>query len=326
MTSTGPRTIRILIVEDSVDQAMFLRGMLESTGWYDVDWAQDGARAVQLFGEQEYDVVLTDLNLPGMDGFDLTREIKRTSTVPVIAVTGYTHQSYFESAYRAGADALVQKPVERDELVGRLREFLPELHPARSEGVRVFALEALPGDAIGGCGGALLRHIDEGAEVLIFLLSPGDAAQLEAGRAAADRLGARIIVGPDEPTDDDAMVERQLLLERVIREFDPHFAYVPSLGDDRPVRREAHRLSRVAVNGVKTVMAYATGSTTLEFRPTTFRDIAQVVPRKVAALDHFARFGADRPDLSLRFAQAQARYWGRFAGFGEVEPFEVLSS
>ena len=318
--SEGTSPIRILIVEDAIDQAMFLRAMLESTELYEVDWAQDGGRALQMYSEGEYHFVLTDLNLPGMDGFDLTRELKRISDVPVLAITGYTHQSYFESAYRAGVDALINKPVDRDELLGRLQELRPDLYPAADAGLRVFALAAHPGDAIAGCGGTLARHIDDGAEVMILVLSDDGAGLAAASRAAADALGARLISAPHgEAGDANA---RQLLLERIVRDLDPNFAYVPSLGDDDVDRREAHRISRGALAGVSTILHYATSTTTLDFRPTAFRDISQVMPRKVAALDQFAEFFGTRPELSPRFAQATARWWGRFARFGEVEPFE----
>lgn len=318
-TADTPR-IRILIVEDAIDQAMFLRAMLESTDLFEVAWAQDGGRALQMYADDEYDFVLTDLNLPGMDGFDLTRELKRISKVPVLAVTGYTHQSYFESAYRAGVDALLNKPVDRDELIGRLQELRPELFPAADAGVRVFALAAHPGDAIYGCGGTLARHVNDGAEAMILVLHPGDAALAAAARAAADTLGARVIVPPQG--DDEDPAQRQLLLERIIRDLDPDFAYVPSLGDDQPDRREAHRIARGALSDVKTVLHYATATTTLDFRPSAFRDVSGVMTRKMTALDHFSDFVGTRPELSSRFAQASARWWGRFAKFGEVEPFE----
>ena len=325
MSATPPnRKIRILIVEDAIDQAMFLRAMLESTELYEVEWAQDGGRALQMFEDHEFDAVLTDLNLPGMDGFDLTRELKRISKVPIIAVTGYTHQSYFESAYRAGADALLNKPVSQDEVVARLRDLLPDLHPSEADGVRVFALGAFPGDAVAALGGTLARHADDGAEVMIYVLRNPGEEHAAAARSAAELLGARVIVAPPDAPDRTA-TERQMLLERVVNDFDPHFAYVPSLADDNVDRREAHRLSKEVFPATAKVLGYATATTTLDFRPTAYRDIEMVMPRKIAALDAFGSLLAQRPDLSPLYTQATARWWGRFRKFGEVEPFELIS-
>lgn len=325
MTESGSRTIRVLIVEDAMDQAMLLRAMLTSTELYEVAWAQDGDRALSMFADAEFDVVLTDLNLPGLDGFDLTREIKRTSKTPVVAITGYTHQSYIESAYRAGADGLINKPFDRDELLNKLRELLPDLHPRESEGLKVIAIGALAGDIEAGCGGTLAQFQAAGAEVMVFLVHPGSPQEAACARAAAETMGARVLAGPDIPLQDDAAAaERQLLMERVIREFNPQFAFVPSLGDDTPDRREAHRLCRVAAEGVPNVMAYMTGTTTLEFRPTVFRRIGPVLGRKLEVMKALAPIAKARPDLASDFVRANAHYWGRFAAFGLAEPFEVL--
>ncbi len=325
MSDSSNRPIRVLIVEDAMDQAMLLRAMLTSTELFEVVWAQDGDRALAMFGEGEYDVVLTDLNLPGMDGFDLTREIKRTSKVPVVAITGYTNQSYIESAYRAGADGLINKPFDRDELLTKLRALLPDLHPKAAEGLKVVAIGALAGDVEAGCGGTLAHFQAAGAEVLIFLVNPGSPDEAACSRASAESLGARVLAGPDVPREDDASVsERQLLMERVIREFNPQFAFVPALGDEVPARRETHRLCRVAAEGVPNVMAYMTGTTTLEFRPTVFRRIGPVLTRKLDCIKTFVPLVKQRPDLGSDFVRANAYYWGRFAGFGMAEPFEVL--
>ncbi|HSG50323.1 MAG TPA: response regulator [Longimicrobiales bacterium] len=322
----APRTIKVLLVEDALDQALLVRAMLGDE-LYEVTHAQDGQRGVELFHSREFDLVITDLNLPGMDGFDLTRELKRQRPdVPVLATTGYTSPGYADSAYRAGVDALLRKPLEQPELLKTVRELLPEIHPAPESPPNVLAIGARPGDVVLGCGGTLAFHRAQGHDVLIFILAcgePGSGLDAEAAREAAERLGARVILADPEGTNQD-LTERQILLSRVVRELAPDVAYIPSMSDHDPYRKEAHRLGRTVLASTRAVLAYATPTVSFDFRPGFFKPVEKYMSHKLDALEAF--YGGSKPprELSARFAQASARYWGRMANFGEVEPFEVI--
>jgi len=89
--------------------------------------------------------------------------------------------------------------------------------------------------------------------------------------------------------------EHQLLLERIVREIKPHAASIPSLADGNPDRREEHRLARAAVAEIPTILAYETGSSTADFHPTRFVDIAPFLTRKLEVLTAYRTF--DRPEL-----------------------------
>lgn len=317
-----PGPLRVLVVEDAMDQALLLRSILESQG-YRVQTAQDGSRALEIYDDGEFDLVVTDLNLPGMDGFDLTKELKKPYRDPfVIAVTAYQHQTYIESAYRAGVDHLLHKPVDAEEFLERIREYFPELHP-KDEGPRpILAVGARPGDVVFGCGGTLVRFREAGHEVLIYLLDRGPHGDVgeACARVAAEALGSRILFADAAA---DSAVERQLLLERVIKEFDPALALIPSRADDDPDRREAHRLSLSGVAGVPTVRGYLTPTSTLAFKPSLFEIIGPQMSRKLDGVLAYADLG--EIPLTGRFVQASARWWGRLKDFAEVEPFETLS-
>lgn len=320
------RPIQVLLVEDALDQALLVRALLGDS-LYEVTHVQDGMRGLELFRKRPFDVVLTDLNLPGMDGFDLTRELKRQRPdVPVLAATGYTAQGYADSAYRAGVDAVLRKPLGQDELLGRLRELLPELHPEPEEPPNVFALGARPGDVTMGCGGTVAFHRAQGHDVLIFILDSGSresGLDVRAAREAAERLGARVILADPTGSEDD-LTERQLLLGRIVRELDPDVAYIPSMADHDPYRKEAHRLGRTVLSGTRAVLAYGTPTATFDFRPSFFKPIQRYMTQKLEALEAFYGGTTVPRELSGRFATASARYWGRMADFGEVEPFEVI--
>lgn len=322
----APRTISVLLVEDALDQALLVRAMLGG-GLYEVTHAQDGGRGLELFRSREFDLVITDLNLPGMDGFDLTRELKRMRPdIPVLATTGYTSPGYAESAYRAGVDALLRKPLEQSDLLKTVRELLPEIHPPPELPPNVLAIGARPGDVVLGCGGTLAFHRAQGHDVLIFILgcgAPGSGLDAAAAREAAERLGARVILADPQGSDPD-LTERQLLLSRVVRELGPDVAYIPSLADHDPYRKEAHRLARTVLTDTRAVLAYATPTVSFDFRPSFFKPVEKYMSHKLEALEAFYGGSAAPRDLSARFAQASARYWGRMANFGEVEPFEVI--
>ncbi len=104
--------ISVLVVEDSRTQAEFLRYMLEQEG-YDVTLAADGEAALRRIGAGRPDIVLSDILMPGMDGYDLCRRIKQEHpAIPVILVTTLFDPADVMRGLAAGADSFIVKPVE----------------------------------------------------------------------------------------------------------------------------------------------------------------------------------------------------------------------
>ena len=313
-------------MEDSIEEVYLIRSFLDKTGLFQVTTSQDGDHAARLIEERPFGLIITDLNLPGKDGYELIHLVKATSPdVPVIATTGYTAPHYHEHAYRAGADHVAVKPLDRDDFllkvlasVGMEAELLP--HPSV-----VLAIGALSGDVEGGCGGTLLKHREHGDGVLVLPLSAstGDGdPSTDAQNRAAELMGARVIITEASVSEADNPAEHQMLLERIVRELKPHTILIPSQADDDPERRETYRISRAAVADVPTVLAYETATSTPDFRPTRFIDIAAVAIRKLEILTPFREH--NRPDLQAKYVQAAALHWGRHIGYGEAEAFEVL--
>jgi DNA-binding response OmpR family regulator len=116
-------TGRLLIVEDDERIRASMRMALEDEG-YDVDEAGSGESALERFADQPADVVLIDLMLPGMDGFECCRQLRRTSAVPVIMVTARTDTHDVVAGLEAGADDYVTKPFVAKELAARIRALL----------------------------------------------------------------------------------------------------------------------------------------------------------------------------------------------------------
>jgi DNA-binding response OmpR family regulator len=119
---------RILVVEDDERIRSSMRLALEDEG-YDVDEAGSGEDALDMFANQSPDVALIDLMLPGMDGFECCRALRRQSAVPIIMVTARADTHDVVAGLEAGADDYVTKPFVAKELGARIRALLRRARP-----------------------------------------------------------------------------------------------------------------------------------------------------------------------------------------------------
>jgi two-component system cell cycle response regulator DivK len=116
----------ILLVDDFADNRQMYAEFLTYSGFTVIE-AADGAEAIAKAIECRPDVVIMDLSLPVIDGWEATRRLKsdpRTSRIPVIALTGHTLEGYLRSAREAGCDRLLAKPSLPDELLAAVKEIL----------------------------------------------------------------------------------------------------------------------------------------------------------------------------------------------------------
>lgn len=124
----------ILIVEDEIGLAQVLRDYLERAGFL-VETAADGLTGISIAQEKKPALVLLDLNLPGMDGLDVARELRRTSDVPIVMVTARVEETDRLIGLELGADDYISKPFSPREVVARVRAVLrrstvqPEAEP-----------------------------------------------------------------------------------------------------------------------------------------------------------------------------------------------------
>ncbi len=113
----------LLFIEDDDQIRLALRLALEDEG-YEVREAADGASGLAAFHQSEPDLVLLDLRLPDISGFEVCRAIRAMSIVPIVMVTAETDTSNMVSGLEAGADDYVTKPVVPKELAARVRAHL----------------------------------------------------------------------------------------------------------------------------------------------------------------------------------------------------------
>jgi two-component system, cell cycle response regulator DivK len=127
---------RVLVVDDYPDAREMYSEYLEFSG-FDVIQAVNGMEALQRAVDASPDIILMDLSLPVMDGWEATRRLKedaRTNSIPVVALTGHALAGISEGAIKAGCDAFVTKPCLPEDLVKEIRRVLeraPQSTPAR---------------------------------------------------------------------------------------------------------------------------------------------------------------------------------------------------
>ena len=118
---------RILVVEDQEDNRQILRDLLSSAG-YEMMEAWDGEAGVKAAKELRPELILMDIQLPLMDGYEATRRIKadpELKNIPIIVVTSYALSGDDSKTRAAGWDAYVAKPRSPRQLFAEIREFLP---------------------------------------------------------------------------------------------------------------------------------------------------------------------------------------------------------
>ncbi|MCW5318717.1 response regulator [Nostoc sp. KVJ3] len=123
------RNQRILLVDDSADSLRLLQVTLKLKG-YNVIIADSGAEALLKIAESPPDLVLLDVVMPDMDGYEVTRQIKHNSNlpfIPILLVTGFEKSSVVKGL-DAGADEFIRKPVDKKELLARVRALLRLKH------------------------------------------------------------------------------------------------------------------------------------------------------------------------------------------------------
>lgn len=114
---------KILIIDDDEDLSFIITDMLESYG-YQITCAKDSEKAFALLSENTYHLILLDINLPDTTGFELCRELRRVSTVPVIFASARTSETDRITGFDIGGDDYLPKPYSMKELLSRVNALI----------------------------------------------------------------------------------------------------------------------------------------------------------------------------------------------------------
>ncbi|MFM0740436.1 heavy metal response regulator transcription factor [Paraburkholderia xenovorans] len=132
--------MRILVIEDELKTSAYLRKGLEESG-YAVDVANDGPQGLILAQEEEYDVIVLDVMLPGMDGWTILKTLRGSRTTPVLFLTARDDIDDRVRGLELGADDYLVKPFAFVELLARVRTLARRGPPRESELIKVGDLE-----------------------------------------------------------------------------------------------------------------------------------------------------------------------------------------
>ena len=117
---------KVLYIEDNLDNMILVKRILEIEG-YHVIGAETGQEGLAKAMEDLPDIVITDINLPDIDGYEVTDTLKKdtkTAHIPVIAMTANVMKKDRENVIQAGCDGFISKPIDVDDLPGQIENFL----------------------------------------------------------------------------------------------------------------------------------------------------------------------------------------------------------
>ena len=320
-------TTRLLVVEDDPDALLVLRHHLDSRKDYQATYCTTASQAVEQVGRGRWDVLVTDLHMPGMDGLQLAAAARqRDARLPVLLITAHATVEAAVRAVKGAVTDFLSKPLKRTAV---LEAIDAAASGRRDQGRRVLAVGAHPDDVEIGAGATLFQHARAGDHLTILTTSAGRRggdADLRRGEAyeAAARIGATLVLGDLEDT---AIPDRGPtidLVEGVCSDVRPDTIYVHSAHDLHQDHRAVHAATLVAARGVQRVLCYQSPSATIDFRPSMFVPVDTGLEGKLEAIAAFATQTSIRDYLDPDMLTSTARYWGRFARTPYAEPFEVL--
>ena len=147
--------LSVLLVDDDVELCELMREYFAAKG-IAVESQHDGRRGLARALNGEHDLILLDVMLPGLEGFEVLRQVRRRSTVPIIMLTARTAREDRVAGLNGGADDYLPKPFEPDELVARVRAVLRRSRrggATTAEGLEVNGVRVVPGTREVRCGG-----------------------------------------------------------------------------------------------------------------------------------------------------------------------------
>ena len=190
---TDPPAARILLVEDDEVGGTLLVELLGSLG--DVHWTTSAEQALEIAEGRDWDLMVSDIDLPGIDGLELVHRVKRRRPqLATMILSGHSSFDYAVSAMRAGADDYVAKPFDPADVVEKARTLVAVTRERRAAGQDVvLAVGAHPDDVEIGIGGILLRHASQGHRVTLLTLTGGEQGGSASDRAAEAEKAAELM-------------------------------------------------------------------------------------------------------------------------------------
>jgi LmbE family N-acetylglucosaminyl deacetylase/AmiR/NasT family two-component response regulator len=328
---SGASRGRILLIDDDRVFGIWAAQVLQKRGGYELRHLLDPVAGLRCVETEPWDLVITDIEMPGMTGLELLEQVHRLEPgLPVAVVTAHATVDYAVTALRSAAVEFMHKPMPATDFLSKVGVLVANGQAMRSANREsVLAIGAHPDDVEIGAAGALLAHKAAGDLVSILTLSRGARGGTEEWRvreaeAAAKVIGARLFLNDLEDTriaEGDPTIG---IIDGVIAEIQPTVVYTHSVHDVHQDHRNTYRAVMVAARRIGRVYCYQSPSATVDFRPTFFVGIDDYLGLKLDAIRAFASQFAIRDYLEPDLIAATARYWSRFCDGSHAEAFEGI--
>ncbi|MCU0240649.1 MAG: PIG-L family deacetylase [Pyrinomonadaceae bacterium] len=320
---------RVLIIEDDLNFADLVSRWLNIDCSFETVVVTDALQGLHVANEENWDLIISDINLPLRDGFEFVKEYKKVNQeTPILMMTSTESVDLAIKALQNKVDDLLIKPFSRSEIVEKANELTSKPLVKKANKV-ILAIGSHPDDVEIGCGGTLFHHQNNGDKVHILTLSNGaiggdTSLRKVESENAAKKLNASLYWGNLTDTKISDNSETIQVIENVIKFINPDIIYTHSKNDNHQDHRNTHLATIVASRKVENIFCYQSPSTTIEFRPTLFNDIEDFITRKVELIECFKTQTSKCEYLSEDLILSTAKFWGRFANYKKVEPFEVI--
>ena len=322
---------RILLIDDDPTLGAYLARVLQTHGHFEVSHELGAAPALRRLQTELWDLLITDIEMPGMTGLELVRQVRQLAPdLPIMVITGHPTVENLITALRRSVDEFLPKPIAAEDLISRAAALVEAGRTARAASTEtVLAIGAHPNDIEIGAGGTLLAHRMAKDTIAMLALSHGARGgeadrRVRESERAAKVIGARLFLQDLEDTKIPEGNPTIALIEEVITEIQPTVVYAHSIHDVHQDHRNVHRAAMVAARKVGQVYCYQSPSATIDFRPAHFVPIDRHIGVKLSTIDIFGSQMAVRDYLEPAVIESTARYWARFCGGSHAEAFEVV--
>jgi LmbE family N-acetylglucosaminyl deacetylase/CheY-like chemotaxis protein len=322
---------RILLIDDDRVFGIWAAQVLCKRGGHELRHVLDPAAGLRCVETEPWDLVITDIEMPGMTGIELLQRVHLVEpALPVAVVTAHATVDRAVSALRSSAVEFFHKPMAADDFLAKVAVLIARGRAARSApGESVLAIGAHPDDVEIGAAGALLAHKAAGDSVAILTLCRGARdgiaeQRIAEAEAAAEVIGARLFLHDLQDTHIPEGNPTIGIIDSVVADVQPTVLYTHSVHDVHQDHRNTHHAAMAAARRVGRVYCFQSPSATVDFRPTFFVSIDDHIGRKLDVLRAFASQSAITDYLDPDVIVATARYWSRFTDGRHAEAFEGI--
>ncbi len=329
MCKQETRMKKVLLIDDDKDVLFLLSKIIERHTDYFISTAENGLDAKSKLKDNSWDLIVTDVNLPDCKGHEIVNYARKfNSFAKILMITGDSDSRAVIEALNLKVDSYLLKPFDTSEFLSTVKN-LANISKQFIAPRKILAIGAHPDDVEIGCGGTLLNHKVYGDDVSVLTLSNGEqggnpSIRAYEARHASHLLGADLTLCDLIDTGISAGKETISVIEKVLELMKPDLIYTHSKNDAHQDHRNVYKATMVAARSVSSIECYQSPSSTIEFKPSRFVDITKQIKSKIDLIKCYETQINKCNYLKSSFIMSSAEYWGRFANYSMVEPFEVV--